>query len=165
MAEVFDIDLKGYIAAHRLLDADSQKMQGALEAGVAAAANVVNRRAERQINLIYRGKIPTVAQVARHRNKSKKYRGKMGGRPAWKRTGTLKDGRNMDVSGLTAEITLSDAAKPYAARRHELGVTWQPKNPAMDITRKNPFFKEAVDKTEPQIEPTFKAAFAKELRR
>lgn len=165
MADVFDVDLTGYVAAHRMIAADEAKVTKALESGVAAAADVINRRAERQINRIYRGRIPTVAQAARHRNKSGKYTGKRGGQPLWKRSGALKAGRNMRVDGLSAEITLDDNVTAYAERRHELGVSWQPANPALGIVRKNPFFQEAVDITKPQIEPTFKAAFRKEMNR
>jgi len=85
------------------------------------------------------------------------------GKKAWERTGRLANAIEKGLSQQPGQVTIS-ADVPYAKARHGLGVEWTPKRPALGITRKNPFFAEAIAITEPQVGPIFTNALKNELK-
>lgn len=120
----------------------AQDIEEARKAGLLRVATHVQNIAERQVARIYVRSIP--------RSKS--------GRPMWERSGDLARAVAAAPKWENSAVVLT-ADLPYAARRHGLGVDWMPKRPALGIIRKNPFFAEAADITEPQIEALFADGF------
>jgi hypothetical protein len=55
-------------------------------------------------------------------------------------------------------VTLT-ADLDYAKTRHDLGVTWTPKAPALDIVRRDPFFSDTVEGIKPQVPDLFADGF------
>lgn len=168
----FEVQIKNTATAG--LNAMAQRSQSAAMVGLRRSAKVVQNMAIRQVQTIYRRSIPTTSQVSAYNRKSgggkrpKRVGGK--GKPAWKRTGDLLKAVQAEPVEKDGEIVLS-ADTPYAKSRHQLGAEdfgsykgWTPKNPAIGVVRTNPWAKEAVEKTEPQIQPVFEAAYLRALK-
>lgn len=94
------------------------------------------------------------------------------GRPLWKRSGALRRSPVRAVS-TPQRLQIGFAGRPatpiksypggYAQRRSELGVTWQPTNPAGGLTRRNDFLGETREILETQAPTVWSAVFEREL--
>jgi len=119
-----------------------EDFEEARKAGLMRVATHLQNIAVRQVGRIY------ARPIARRKN----------GAPMWERTG--------DLAKAVAAASIWDkeavelrADLEYANRRHELGVSWQPKKPALGIVRRNPFFAETKEITAPQVADLFADGF------
>jgi hypothetical protein len=140
----------------------------AVQAGLRRVAEHVHGVAVRKAGEIYNEPIPTRAQVAAYKRTGKRpSRKRIGGaNPAWERKGDLPGGLLQAVKSepvFAADAVTLTADVAHARPRHELGVTRQPKAPALGIVRRNPFFAETVEIVEPQIEELFEDGVREEL--
>lgn len=119
-----------------------QDFEEARDAGLMRVATHLQGIAERQVGRIYARPIP------RRKN----------GNLMWARTGNLAKAVAAAPIWEKESVELR-ADVEYARRRHELGVSWQPKKPALGIVRRNPFFAETQEITLPQIESLFTEGF------
>lgn len=132
------------------LNLQVKKMPQAVAEVLRAVTSLVDKEVKEQIQKIYDRPIPVRPRT---------------GRPMWVRTGDLMNGRLqiIVVSGREAQIDIKGRAEAYALRRHELGVSWMPKRPALGIIRRNPFMTDAIKNVEPQIQPLVDAVFAEQI--
>lgn len=143
----------------------SQQFPAAVQAGLRRVAEHVQQIAIRQVGEIYKRPIPSRAQVAAYRRsvraggRPRRPRNVGGGLPAWERSGQLMAQVQAEPVFEKDSVTLS-VDLPYGRRRHELGVSWMPKEPALGIIRRDPFFAQTVEITAPQITALFEDGFS-----
>lgn len=161
------ITVRSNIDEIRRLDRIAAGIPDAIEAGVKAVMKDVSDIADTRAGKIYRRTIPKqkMRKATRERLHGKKSRKKL--RPQWERSGDLFEGIDPSLieypSQREANLEVRGRAAKYARRRHELGESWTPKNPAGGVIRHNPFFKEAVKISKPKIQPVFESAFKAKL--
>jgi hypothetical protein len=158
------------------------KVMGKLDAfergkkkGIARVTDIFEKHSEKRIGRISARRIPSRAEVAAHRRKKKYGRRRKGVRkarsvsnaPAWKRTGNTQAGLDKEVNDDSGRVFIGGPAAQYATlgprNRHELGVSWTPKDPALGIMRINPFFTEAETIYGPQAPAAFEQEIKNEL--
>ena len=161
----------------RDLQGVADRLPEALQAGTEAVGAMMDKKVAMRIAQIYMRPIPTKAQVRMASRKRSPHRfgdmrvGRSGSKPAWKRTGQLRDNRKLLIGSYQARVAIYGKSRKsiqgwingYAQRREQLGVSWTPKNPALNIIRRNEFFTEAAQLAEREVEPTFARAFERRL--
>ena len=163
---ILELEVKDPVSAE--LKSIAQRFPAACDVALGRVGKIVQNAAIRQVDRISNRPIPTRAQVnAYNRKGGKKPKPKrVGGKgeKAWSRDGGLLRAVQGGYSAQAGQVTLK-ADVPYALARHDLGTeAWIPKRPALGVIRKNPFFTEALEITEPQIIPAFENALQNELK-
>lgn len=133
----------------------AKRIPDAADAGLGAAGKVQEEAVGAEIDRIATRPIPK-------RPRSKK--------DMWKRSGRLKKGlklRRTPVRGIRV-VEITGKARRYAARRHQLGAVqgegaWMPKRPALNVVRRNEFFREGKRKANLKVVPAFIEGFTKKL--
>lgn len=148
------------------------KLPDAIQAGLRNVSLTALSLSEKKIQRIYSRAIPTVRQVEAYRNATGRHRRvwarKSGDKLAWTRTGKLRQSLDMtDANTLFSYGTRITAKRKgmYGKKgRHELGVTWQPKSPALGVIRKNPWWQEVDAELAPQVRNRFDDGFRAVLK-
>lgn len=167
----FDIDLKVDD-----LQRKADEFPKAVEAGLKLVGKHAQAVAVRFAGQISDRPIPTNKQVYAYRKKKRAGKrvarpknpgGSDGSQPAWERTGSLLKAVKAEPTFTKDSVTL-EADVDHAKSRHQLfgdayGDTpaWEPKEPALGIKRRNPFFAQTVKQIEPKVGPLFEDGFNK----
>ncbi len=147
----------------------SNDVEEAQRAGLARVATHVQQVAVRKVGDIRKRRVPTKLEVARYNQsrrvtKSGRKRAlRAGSDPAWEPTGELQRSVEAAPEWEKREAVELHADVPHAEPRHELGVSRQPKAPALGIIRRDPFFAETVEVTAGQIGDLFVDGFSSRM--
>lgn len=141
-----------------------ERYPAAVDAGLRRVAEHLQQIAIRQAGKIYQRPIPSRSQVNDYRRaqraggRARRPRRVGGSAPAWERTGALMRAVEAEPHFTKNSVTLT-VDLPYGTRRHELGMSWMPREPALGIIRRDPFFTQTKTITAPQITALFEDGF------